>query len=373
MSGHFETTSGPEVYGPYPNPFPQPMWRFTGFFPAYSPHIEASGLCGSCHNLYTPVFDDELNVIGEFPEQVVYSEWRVSDYGSSGQSCQSCHMEAIPITTPIAFRPPWLPPRTPVWNHEIVGGNSFMLGLLGRLNPLQSLGLVSAMVRTRAQLEKETLDVSLSHRDTGEFLEIQVKLVNKAGHKFPTGYPERRAWLHVRLMDASQHVVFESGAYDDNGRIVGRINEPFEPHHDVIETEDEVQIYEIVPADQKGRPTHRLLDAAQAAKDNRLLPSGFDPKSHELGKDVEVVGEAVNDRSFDASEGSDVVTYRVSTPNTPKIVVEVSVLYQSIRPGAMDDLRSFETPDVKAFFDIVDGLEELPPEVIAAETLTIQN
>jgi hypothetical protein len=229
------------------------------------------------------------------------------------------------------------------------------------------------MVRTRAQLEHKTLDVSLSHRDDGEFLEVQVKLVNKAGHKFPTGYPERRAWLHVRVMDSSKHVLLESGNYDDRGRIVGRNNESFEPHHDVIETEDQVQIYEIVPADQEGEPTHRLLDAAQAVKDNRLLPSGFDPKSHELGKDVEVVGEAVNDRSFDASGGSDIVTYRVRAPNTPKIVVEVSVLYQSIRPGAMDDLRSFETPDVRAFFDTIDGLEELPPEVIAAETLTIQN
>jgi hypothetical protein len=217
------------------------------------------------------------------------------------------------------------------------------------------------------------LDLALSHRVEGELLEVEVELVNKAGHKFPSGYPERRAWIHVRMMDASQGVFFESGKPDDGGRIIqGAVGRSFEPHHDVIRSEDQVQIYEIVPANRKGEPTHRLLDAAQAAKDNRLLPRGFNPGSHELGKDVEVIGEAARDSSFSAEEGSDVVTYRVQAPATSKVLVEVRVYYQSIRPGAIDDLRGFETPDVQAFFEIVDGLEELGPELIAFQTLAIR-
>ncbi len=39
----------------------------------------------------------------------------------------------------------------------------------------------------------------------------------------------------------------------------------------MIRAEDQVQIYEIVPADRKGEPTHRLLSASQSVKDNRLV------------------------------------------------------------------------------------------------------
>ena len=34
---------------------------------------------------------------------------------------------------------------------------------------------------------------------------------NLAGHKFPTGHPYRRAWLHVRVSDPAGRVLFESG------------------------------------------------------------------------------------------------------------------------------------------------------------------
>jgi hypothetical protein len=199
-----------------------------------------------------------------------------------------------------------------------------------------------------------------------------VQLVNKAGHKFPTGYPERRAWIHVRMMDATKSVFFESGKPNSRGEVVHRNERTWEPHHDVIGTEDQVQIYEIVPANRQGEPTHRLLSASQAVKDNRLLPRGFDPSGHELGKDVTVVGDAVGDSSFNAKEGSDVVTYRVIMPTTSMITVEVRVHYQSIRPGAIEDLRAFRTPDIDALLERIDELDEIRPELVASESLVIQ-
>lgn len=247
-----------------------------------------------------------------------------------------------------------------------------MLELLKQKFPLHTSGLERAIGKTRARLENQTLDLALTHRIVGEFLEVEVKLVNKAGHKFPSGYPERRAWIHVRMLDASQGVFFESGKPNNEGRIVqGTVSWPYEPHHDVIQLQDEVQIYEIVPANGKGEPTHRLLDAAQAVKDNRLLPRGFNPSGHELGKDVEVTGEAARDSSFSAEEGSDVVTYRVNALATSEVVVEVRVYYQSIRPGVIDDLRGFSTPEVQTFLEMVDGFDELRPELMAFRTLTI--
>ena len=44
---------------------------------------------------------------------------------------------------------------------------------------------------------------------------------NLAGHKFPAGFPSRRAWLHIRVIDSTQAVVFESGAVSNNGAITG--------------------------------------------------------------------------------------------------------------------------------------------------------
>ena len=114
------------------------------------------------------------------------------------------------------------------------------------------------------------------------------------------------------------------------------------------------------------------MSAAQAVKDNRLLPTGFDPNRHELGKDVEIIGEAVRDPSFNGKEGSDVITYRVRMPTTSMITVEVRVYYQSIRPDAIDDLRAFRTPDIEAFLEIVDELDEIRPELIASQSLVIQ-
>ncbi len=103
-----------------------------------------------------------------------------------------------------------------------------------------------------------------------------------------------------------------------------------------------------------------------------MLPRGFRPDRHDLGKDVAVIGAAERDSSFNAKEGSDVITYRVRPPTTSMVTVEVRVYYQSIRPGAIDELRAFQTPDIRAFLEIVDELDELRPELIWSQSLVIQ-
>ena len=42
-------------------------------------------------------------------------------------------------------------------------------------------------------------------------LEVDVDVLNKSGHKLPTGFPSRRVWLHLRVLHGSD-VIFESGA-----------------------------------------------------------------------------------------------------------------------------------------------------------------
>ena len=376
MSGHYVVADGPEVYGPYGNPFAGPMWRHTEFLPTYSRHISRARLCATCHNLYTPVFDDSLNVVGEYPEQVVYSEWVVSEYAEAGQSCQYCHMEAIRTETRVSTMPPVLRPRSPVWSHTTVGGNLFMIDLIQANR--EALGIPrdadfeAVRARTRDLLGKKTLDVELSRSIDGDSLEVVVSLTNLAGHKFPTGYPERRAWIHLRVTDGSGAVLFESGGVDAHGRIPLRRDLPFEPHHNTIRSGDEVQIYETVPADRDGRPTHRLLDAAQTLKDNRIPPRGFDPGRDDLGRDVPVVGMAQQDPDFDSVAGSDRVSYRAAVSRTSEITVDVRVYYQAVPPDAVDDLRSFDTPEARAFIRMVDAIPTMRPEIVASRSTVIR-
>src|SRR5204863_8620484 len=112
----------------------------------------------------------------------------------------------------------------------------------------------------------------------GGRVETEVRVENLGGHKLPTAYPSRRAWLHFVVRDGGGRIVFESGALKPDGSIEGNDNDAgqaaFEPHYPVIRNAGEVQIYESILADIKGGVTTGLLTRASYLKDNRLLPRG---------------------------------------------------------------------------------------------------
>src|SRR5215467_13467370 len=124
-----------------------------------------------------------------------------------------------------------------------------------------------------------------SVRTDGDRLLAEVLVENLGGHKLPTGYPSRRAWLHVVVRDGSGRPVFESGAVKPDGSIQGNDNDAdatkFEPHYTEIRRADEVQIYESVLGDPNNGVTTGLLTAVTYLKDNRLLPRGFDKRTAE--------------------------------------------------------------------------------------------
>ena len=116
-------------------------------------------------------------------------------------------------------------------------------------------------------------------------LEADVFVENLGGHKLPTAYPSRRVWLHVTVRDGAGRKVFESGALRPDGSIQGNPNDAdpatFEPHHDEIRANNQVQIYESILGDANGAATTGLLTAVRYLKDNRLLPHGFEKRSEE--------------------------------------------------------------------------------------------
>ena len=303
MSGHFTIdaqTPPPDrlIFGPFPQPFQNPMRMDVGFTPVQGVQTLDSALCAACHTLFTPYVDGEGNILGTFPEQTPYLEWEHSAYGDGeGRSCQQCHMPMADGPAVISNRPGGrqLSARSPFAEHHFVGGNAFMLRLLSTQG--ESLGLTAGTVhldatlaRTVNRLETATAELSIVHAQLdGSILTVVVETVNEVGHKLPSGFPSRRAWIHLTVLDANGKVVFESGRLQADGSIVGSDADEdgarYEPHYDLISSPDQVQIYEPIMQNSDGEVTYTLLRAASYAKDNRLLPQGFDKAT--AGEDVD--------------------------------------------------------------------------------------
>lgn len=342
FSGRYTITHLREIYGPYPEPLAMPMRRHVDYTPVQGAHTQDSGLCATCHTLFTPIFDSSGRVTGEFPEQVPYLEWRRSAHASEGRHCQDCHLQRLDEPVRISSRPPWLEPRQPFWRHQLVGGNAFMLSLLQRhadaLEASADAGQFAPLItRAREQLSRAaTLNVRGQRRERELVLRVAVE--NRAGHKFPTGHPYRRAWLQVRVADAAGRVVFVSGEPDAAGRL--RLPPAgFAPHHEVITSPDQVQVYEAVLGDAAGRPTKSLLEAVTYLKDNRLPPRGFRAEGPDAAA-VAVHGGAADDRDFNRrGSGRDEVTYRIAVDRAAgPLEVGVTLVYQPVPPEVVEFL-----------------------------------
>jgi hypothetical protein len=340
--GPFEVDSGRQTI----------MRSVTGYEQVEGPHIQESELCASCHTLITSAFGPDGQVVGSLPEQMNYQEWRHSDFRRE-RSCQSCHMPRTP--GPIHAASVLGDERDSLARHTFVGGNAHMLRLLNRFR--DELGvtalpseLEAAAAATVRQLQHETATLSLTtpQREAGRLV-FDVGVTTLAGHKFPTGYPARRTWLHVVVTDDRGTTLFESGAVSEAGMIDGNAADTdggiYEPHYDEITRPDQVQVYETVLGDRQGAPTTGLLTATQYLKDNRLLPRGFDKVTADA--EIAVYGSAREDASFQG--GGDRVRYAVPLPDGRRVRVAVELRYQAIGYRWATNLMQYDAPEPKRF------------------------
>jgi hypothetical protein len=201
-------------------------------------------------------------------------------------------------------------------------------------------------------------------------LTASLKVATLTGHKFPTGYPSRRAWLHVTVTDGAGEVFWESGVRNADGSIAGNAADAdpaaFEPHYDLITQPDQVQIYEPIMGDHEGQVTYTLLRGAQYLKDNRLLPVGADKAT--LPPDVAVYGEAAGDANF--SGGSDVVTYRVDVGEMKgPFTVRAKLLYEPLSYRFVVDMLADGTELTERFGGYYWGTDRTPLVVAAIEAV----
>jgi hypothetical protein len=331
-----------------------------GYQPTEGKHIRQSELCATCHTLITTALGANGQKIGELPEQMPYQEWFNSDFRDT-QSCQSCHMPAV--EEPVRITSALGQFREGVSRHVFVGGNFFVQRMLNRYRG--ELGVMAlpaelegAAARTIEHLQSKTAAVSVDRLErTGDVLNAEVSVDNLGGHKFPTAYPSRRAWLHVKVLDRENQTVFESGGLNPNGSITGNDNDAdarrFEPHYDEVSQPDQVQIYEDIMVGQDGVPTTGLLTAVRFIKDNRLLPAGF--QKAKVEQEIAPQGSAMTDDDF--AGGGDRIRYAIPVANAQgPLRVDVELWFQPISYRWAANLRSYTAAEPQRFTRYYDAM-----------------
>ncbi len=400
FTGHFEINQDSKIFGPHANPFTMPMQRHVGYTPTHSSHILKSGLCATCHTVNTTSVDAAgtpsagTSSAGEFHEQSPYLEWRNSVFNDEvknpaprAKSCQACHMptndvDGNPIVTNLAHNPggrdfPFLQPRAPFGRHTFPSANTLMKQIL-RDNARQ-LGVTASASAFDASIEQsrkflatETATIELANpvveRDK---LTVEVVVNNLAGHKLPTAYPSRRVWIMLTVKDSAGKLVFTSGQHNTQGELIDFFGKtlaseiaggPINPHRQVIDQPEQVQVYETIMADADGAPTFTLLRAADYAKDNRLLPLGWKHEHADgpstqpsgIGGDVDFVG------------GSDRVVYQVPLPGLGEYTVSAKLLFQVIAPRHANELFQHPTEEVKLFRGMFEKADRSPEKLASA-------
>lgn len=365
------------VFGPYINPM-GPMFANSGYNPVHSPHINHAGLCGSCHTLITETVDLSGVPTGDhFVEQATYHEWLNSDFNNetnvNGITCQGCHIPRTLDPIKLSTGPPNLT-RTPFGKHELVGANVFMLRLMK--NNISQLNLYSTAVqfdsviaRTERMLQQQTLELNLtetSRNNDSVFYELQ--LTNKAGHKFPSGYPSRRSYIEFVVRDENGDTLFASGLRNNN-ELVNQ-DPDFEEHYNLINSEQQVQIYEMVMGDVNSNVTTVLERGKAPLKDNRLPPSGF-TLSHPAYDTCKIIGAALNDTDFNRNgpaegTGADILHVHVSLSGyTGLLNVSAKVYYESVPFRFLQDMFSHSSAEIDLFENMYNTADKTP--VLVAE------
>jgi hypothetical protein len=379
FSGRLHITGDNKIFGPYPEPATEPMAMHTGYHVEYGPHVANAALCGSCHTLIT----SHVPGHGPFPEQTPFLEWRNSVFSDedgrtpASRTCQQCHMPEQGDLK-IARNPRGLDfnikTRPEVRAHTFVGGNAFMLDLLAQNRealgaPASAEALARTARATRQQLAHSTARVAIEGTELrAGTLSFAVRVTNLCGHKLPTGYPARRAWLRV-VVRAGNRAVFVSGEVDAQGRLMGVADERALPHFDAVSKPEEVVVYEAVPVDKNGRATTYLTQMVAMGKDTRLLPKGWRAD----GPEAERTAPKGLSADHDFVGGEDVVHYALPLviESRTRVAVIVSLLYQSVPPAWVDPLRTVPTAEAKAFVAMYDAMAQ-EPETLALAVAIVE-
>jgi MYXO-CTERM domain-containing protein len=248
--------------------------------------LGTSAACGTCHDVTTARERVDAEGIGmgtPFNEQRTYSEWLNSSFaGSGGQSCQDCHMPAIEDAVGCKeFATLGESHAQGGRLHQLVGAN---VGAMRALRSLygsegtleiddffydESILAATALLESAAELE---VDFPAGYEVGAATLGLPVRVINRSGHKLPTGYSEGRVmWIEFTVRYGDE--LLESlGLWDPASGVIG-----FD--------EDGVRRYEALAEDADDGTTLHLLRNNRWIVDNRIPPQGLsvNPQTDPVG------------------------------------------------------------------------------------------
>jgi hypothetical protein len=382
-------------------------------------------------------------------EQATYPEWVFSDFrdgGAAPRSCQSCHMattypgvdgtlQSKIASIQEATNMPQtenrrsgseidLQPRTPFARHTLVGLNVFFNKMAQQFPDILGIRIQDPMLVSRGvaplattydsmiqQADNETATVAVQKVETAaDQLTVEVAVKNLAGHKLPSGVGFRRLFVELSVLDADGEPIWVSGRTSPTGVIVDEKGRPvkgeflwkddcrpmtaaeqkdwFQPHFTNITRQDQVQIYQELVRDARGKLTTSFLSLAHDLKDNRLLPRGWDPSveraqaaglgSAKLSAEALVHdilpklpgsgGREVQDPWYlpksqgGLGGGGDALTYNIPLQDLKgrqPATVQARLFYQSIPPYYLQDrfCTAAEKPDTSRLFFLTGHLD----------------
>ncbi len=425
FTGNFKVGDPKTVFGPYKDVVSFPMKNSVDMTPRHGSAINDPAMCGSCHVVETEILDrtkkydrESFSKQKKSHEQTTYLEWLNSSFqtkapprqGDVPQTCQDCHMprkiDGANITTKIAniqdnnyvdaSGKPFpntapaaditLRDRKEFGRHTFVGANVFVLEMFKQFGVQLGLSqgdpnydtssfqfvprLDLAIQETTKQMQSDTASVAVkSQRRSANGLEVDVEVVNKAGHKFPSGVGFRRAYIEFTAFDAQGRVVWASGASNNRGVLqdmTGKTlatefsKKEWQPHWRIISSDKQVQIYEVRTKDLQGLLTTSFFGLAKQVKDNRLMPKGWRGDGPYADWTKPVAVPQTGSPGYYNGAGNDMVTYRIP-PALAKSVksVRAVVNYQSIPPYYLQDRfdvggKNPSTSVLRALVELVD-------------------
>jgi hypothetical protein len=368
-------------YGPFEDPVVGNMQLYVGIIPTYSTHVSEGRFCAPCHTLITNTVDLSGNPTGGiFVEQATFHEWQNSSYPSQNTSCQTCHMPQIKDPVILMVGNNGLDPRTPFNLHTFAGANVFMQKLIK--NNKTQLGITasdanfdSTINETTRLLTQNSADVLIQGTPyaSQDSLYINVEVKNKAGHKFPSGYPSRRVVVQLVVTKTiTGDTIFKSGLFDQDAEVLG-LSTPYEPHYEIIFQESQVQIYEMIMGDVNGDKTTVLERAASQLKDNRIPPLGFSTL-HSSYDTMKIMGNAAYDPNFNLNgsvqgTGKDLVYYHIPLNGfNGKVNIYAKVFYQTLPPSWLSEMFSYNSTEIDAFRTMYQAAD-LTPILVSSDEI----
>ena len=295
------------------------------------PFQREAELCGSCHEVTNPFLktltdpdNDGVPADMAHPIERTYSEWYYSNFRNRRNGrCQDCHR-------PMRF----------------AGAQTWLLSGLERLwgpidqvwadsgyavTPSRQAAIDARVADNRDFVDGATARVRVVSKPNrlrpGEQGTVVFRIVNRTGHKLPTGYGEgRQMWLHVRAWTKSG-TFFEDGSVDSaSGEVVVANPDDIFEIHAIAEgfggLLDEDGDGDVTEHEQEFH--FALLN--KVVKDNRIPPAGFDKAAYMaagafiIPEDEYADGQNWADRSY---------TFTVPEDARGNIKIEAKLLYKT--------------------------------------------